>query len=100
VFNGCAKTKNPDINHAVQLVGYGHDSALGMDYWLVRNSWGPSWGEAGYIRMYRGPAETCLTDTDPLQGSGCTGGPSEVTVCGSFGIWYDSSVPTKVSLIK
>jgi Papain family cysteine protease len=37
VFNRCSTT-NIDLDHAVQLVGYGTDS--GEDYWLVRNSWG------------------------------------------------------------
>lgn len=44
VYNGCDATK-PDIDHAVQAVGYGTDAAAGQDYWLVRNSWGSSWGE-------------------------------------------------------
>jgi cathepsin L len=50
VFNGCNQT-NPDLDHAVQLVGYGTEN--NTDYWLVRNSWTPAWGEGGYIKIYR-----------------------------------------------
>ena len=42
------------INHAVTLVGYGYDSASGKYYWIVKNSWGKSWGENGYFRIRRG----------------------------------------------
>ena len=42
------------INHSVVLVGYGHDTTLNKDYWLLKNSWGKSWGESGYFRLKRG----------------------------------------------
>jgi hypothetical protein len=35
------------LDHGVAIVGYTADS------WCVRNSWGPSWGESGYIRLSR-----------------------------------------------
>jgi len=47
-----------DINHAVVLVGYGHDDEEGLDYWRIRNSWGADWGEKGYFRLSRGKG-TC-----------------------------------------
>ena len=40
------------VNHAMQAVGYGVDAATGLEYALIRNSWGAGWGNQGYIKVY------------------------------------------------
>merc|ERR1712042_268681 len=94
VFDECKYSDNIALNHAVQLVGYGTSSVEG-DYWIVRNSWGHSWGEDGYIRLKRESSMECGTDSTPMDGTACVGGPGndEQHVCGQCGVLYDMSYP-------
>jgi len=47
VFNGC---EDQAINHGVVIVGW-DDNQGTAGVWIMRNSWGPGWGEGGYMRM-------------------------------------------------
>ncbi|KAF2541921.1 hypothetical protein F2Q68_00031243 [Brassica cretica] len=49
IYNGDCGTH---LNHAVTIVGYGM-SEKGTKYWLLKNSWGQTWGENGYMRIKR-----------------------------------------------
>uniref|UniRef100_A0A7S4DMN1 Peptidase C1A papain C-terminal domain-containing protein n=1 Tax=Lotharella globosa TaxID=91324 RepID=A0A7S4DMN1_9EUKA len=55
------KSGQKDVNHAVLAVGFDTDED-GKDYWIVKNSWGASWGVDGYFNIVRGKNMCGLAD--------------------------------------
>jgi hypothetical protein len=90
IFNGCGR--DSVIDHAVTAIGYGQEA--GTKYWVIQNSWGAGWGEAGKIRLERhSEGGYCGMDNDPQKGLACKGENDPVPVCGMCGILFDSVVP-------
>jgi len=53
-----SKNCGQKLDHCVELVGYGVDDDATL-FWNIRNSWGTSWGESGYIRVERDHKNLC-----------------------------------------
>merc|ERR1712070_1044235 len=60
VLSGTCSGAYNTLDHCVQLVGY--DTTASTPYWKVRNSWGTSWGESGFIRLPMGVNSCGIAD--------------------------------------
>ncbi len=63
-YNGGVMTNciSEQVDHGVLAVGF--DDNANPPYWIIKNSWGPGWGESGFIRVEKGTNQ-CLLTTAP-----------------------------------
>ncbi len=69
VYNGenvistdaCKNTKIHELDHAVNLVGFGKNETDGSEYWILRNSWSTNWGDKGFFKLEMGERDCGVT---------------------------------------
>lgn len=96
-----------DVNHALLLVGYGTDATVG-DYWILKNSYGSSWGDKGYMKLVADSKANCGLNIFPVVPVGAKAGVATATVDGggdkvfvglSPGAWIAVAVVTSIATI-
>lgn len=63
----CPYVCSKRLDHGVLMVGYGASGYSPIrrkekPYWIIKNSWGPNWGENGYYKICKGP-NVCGVDS-------------------------------------
>uniref|UniRef100_H3GJ18 Peptidase C1A papain C-terminal domain-containing protein n=1 Tax=Phytophthora ramorum TaxID=164328 RepID=H3GJ18_PHYRM len=81
--DGEIASKN-DLNHALLLVGYGTDTSVG-DYWILKNSYGSSWGAGGYMKLVADSKINCGLNVFPVIPTGAKAGAQASTSVDSGG---------------
>ncbi|OQS03183.1 cysteine protease family C01A [Thraustotheca clavata] len=78
----CPTISSPDmIDHALLLVGY--DTGSDGDYWILKNSYGVSWGLSGFIHIKTDSIINCGLNVFPIRALGASAGPAaNITVDG------------------
>lgn len=70
-----------DVNHALLLVGYGTDATEG-DYWILKNSYGSSWGASGFMKLVADSKVNCGLNIFPVIPTGASSGAAATSVDG------------------
>jgi len=69
--NGCYEhTGGDNINHAVLIIGWDDNMCDGQGAWIVKNSWGPGWGNHGFFDIKYGSASFGSYTQRPIYQSG------------------------------
>ncbi|KAJ6644201.1 Cathepsin L, partial [Pseudolycoriella hygida] len=58
-FNNVCESDIESINHAILAIGFGFDETKKLDYWLIKNSFGRTWGEGGFGKIARNKDNHC-----------------------------------------
>jgi len=65
-----AKKCGVKLDHGVLAVGYGVDAKTSKKFWIVKNSWGPMWGDHGYIMLEKEPKRSKKSKKPPHSACG------------------------------
>merc|ERR1712178_175301 len=75
----CPDFDDKGTNHAMAIVGYGLDPESKKSYWIVKNSWGATFGDGGYIKIEMG-SNVCGIENDVVYVNMVGGEPDEEPV--------------------
>ncbi|KAL3673500.1 hypothetical protein V7S43_001209 [Phytophthora oleae] len=84
-------TSSSGINHAIVLVGYGSDGTT--DYWILKNSYGSSWGEKGFMRLAMDSKINCGLSVFPIIPTGAITGAAHTSVDGGGAVEFVGMSP-------